>query len=92
MYNFIALAKTVLSLLPVIIQTVQAIESALPAQGQGAAKLELVKNTLQATFTTANDTVGTFEGLWNTLQPVVTSVVTFMNNTGVFKKSGDSPK
>jgi hypothetical protein len=87
MVNFIALAKTVLSLLPVIIQAVQAVEAALPAQGQGAAKLELVKSTLQAAFATATDAVGTFEGLWSTLQPVVSSVVAFMNSTGIFKKS-----
>ena len=78
--------KLILGLLPLILDTVKAIEAALPASGQGAAKLALVRETLQAGFQVATDSVATFEQVWPAIERVIGSVVGLFNRVGVFQK------
>lgn len=85
--NFLLAAKTILELLPAIINTVKTIEEAFPAGGSGKQKLELVRATLQATYDNVEDKVGQFDTLWKIIAPVVGSVVTFANSVGLFKKT-----
>ena len=85
--NFLQTVKTVLSLLPLIIQAIQSLEAAVPATGQGAAKLEAIKATLQAAYQGANDAMGSFEQLWPVIQASISSLVGLFNSTGVFKKT-----
>ena len=84
--NLLVAAKTILGLLPAIIDAVKAIEAAFPEGGKGQAKLELVKTTLQTAYDYAEDKVGSFDAVWKMVQPVVGAVVAFANNTGLFKK------
>ena len=84
--QYLAIIKLVLSLLPLIIDAVKAIESAFPASGQGAAKLALIKETIQQAYDAGNGAVAKFDEVWPTLQKTVASVVAFMNSTGAFKK------
>lgn len=86
MANFVATVKLVLSLLPLILDVVKAVEVALPQAGQGAQKLALVRTTLQAAFTVAGDAVASFEQVWPALEKTVGAVVGLFNSTGVFKK------
>lgn len=86
MANFVATVKLVLSLLPLILDVVKAVEAALPQAGQGAQKLALVRTTLQAAFTVAGDAVASFEQVWPALEKTVGAVVGLFNSTGVFKK------
>ena len=78
--------KLILGLLPLIIDTVKAIEAALPQAGQGAAKLALVRETLQAGFQVATDSVATFEQVWPAIERVIGSVVGLFNRAGVFQR------
>lgn len=84
--QFMSIVKTILSLLPAIIQAVQAIEQALPAGGNGAAKLDLIKNALQSAYSVSNDVVGSFEQIWPAISGTVAAVVALFNSTGLFKK------
>ena len=84
----ISTIKLILSLLPLIIDAVRAIEAALPATGQGAAKLQLIRETLQAGFSTAGDAVAAFEQAWPAIERVVGAVVGLFNRAGVFDKRG----
>jgi hypothetical protein len=86
MANVIAIIKLVLSLVPVILETVKAVEAALPQSGQGAAKLALVRTTVQAAFDVAGNAVATFEQVWPALEKTIGAVVGLFNTTGVFKK------
>ena len=86
MANYIAIIKLVLSLLPLILDTVKAVEAALPQSGQGAQKLALVRVTLQAAFDAAGNAVASFEQVWPALEKTIAAVVGVFNTAGVFKK------
>lgn len=78
--------KLVLSLLPMILDVVRAIEAALPDGGKGEQKLALVRQAIEAGCSVATDTVGTFEAMWPALEKTVTAVVAMFNAVGAFKK------
>jgi hypothetical protein len=84
--QFLTILKTILTLLPLLIEAVKAIEAAVPQGGQGAAKLDLIRQTLQAGYEVASDATVKFEAIWPALQSVIGSVVTLFNATGAFKK------
>jgi hypothetical protein len=84
--NFLNAVKTVLGMLPALIEAIKAIEFAFPEGGKGAQKLELVRNILASTYTFAEDTVAQFETVWKMLVPVIASIVSFANTIGAFKK------
>lgn len=84
--QYLAIIKTLLSLLPLIIQVVQAIEAAIPESGAGKAKLELVKATIQSGYTAASDTVASFEAIWPAISSTVSAVVSTFNALGKFNK------
>ena len=86
MSNFVAIVKLVVSLLPTLIEAVKAIEAALPAQGQGAQKLALVRETLAAAFSIGGDAVASFEQVWPALEKTVNAIVGMFNRTGSFTK------
>jgi hypothetical protein len=86
MTQVLTMIKLVLSLLPVVIQTIQGIEQVLPATGQGAVKRDLVKSALQSTYNAVDSSMPIFEDLWNKLSPVVDGIVTIFNTAGIFKK------
>lgn len=84
--QFLSAVKLILSLLPMIIQVVQAIEAALPASGQGATKLAMIKEVLQSAYSTATDVTATFETVWPALEGTIKAVVSMFNSAGAFKK------
>lgn len=86
MANFLVTVKLVLSLLPLILDAVKAVEAALPQSGQGAQKLALVRTTLQAAFDVAGDAVTSFEQIWPALEKTIGAVVGLFNSAGIFKK------
>lgn len=70
--------KMILRLLPVLIEVIKTVEQALPEPGQGAVKLEVVKQIL-----TAFD-----EGvaaIWPAVNKTISAIVAAMNLTGAFK-------
>jgi hypothetical protein len=77
----IAIIKLLVQLLPVIIEAVRAIEAALPASGQGAAKLAILRETLGGAFELASDLGIQFERAWPAIERTVGAVVALMNKT-----------
>lgn len=67
----------VLQIIPALIQTIQAIEQAIPVQGQGKAKLAAVIEIMQ----TVNDAVKALP-----LEAIIGTIVKLFNATGAFKK------
>lgn len=84
--SYLAYIKLILSLLPLILEVVSAIEKSLPQSGQGAAKLALVKNAIQAAYDASKDATAKFDEIWPTIQKVVESTVALFNTTGKFLK------
>lgn len=84
--QFLTIIKTVLALLPVILETVRAIETALPGSGQGAQKLALVRAAVEAAFGVVKDATTSFDVIWPALEKIVASAVGLFNSNGLFKK------
>lgn len=84
--QYLTIIKTVLSLLPVILEVVRAIETALPEGGQGAQKLALIRNALAAAFSAAGDAAVSFDAIWPALEKTVAAVVGLFNSVGAFQK------
>lgn len=78
--------KIILSLLPLLIEAVRVVEAALPASGQGASKLTLVRATIEAGYTAAAEVTVKFEALWPALEKTVAAVVSTLNALGEFRK------
>jgi hypothetical protein len=85
--QFLTILKIFLSLIPLISEAVKTVEAALPFNGVGQQKLEMVRQTLDASYKAASDMTVPFEALWNLAQPLITSMVAVYNATGAFPRS-----
>lgn len=81
MGQVITILKLVVMLLPIMIQTIAAIEEAVPGQGAGEAKLAAVRVILQGAYETANNVQVSFDALWPALQKAISGLVTAFNAT-----------
>ena len=84
--QFLQAIKTVLTLLPLIIEAVRAVEAAMPGSGQGASKLALIRQAVQATYDLVADATPQFEAVWPALEKTIAAVVATFNALGEFKK------
>jgi hypothetical protein len=84
--QFLTILKTIITLLPLVIQAISAVEEAFPGTKVGSAKLDTVKSVIQASYTTAKDVEIGFEDLWPALSSVIASIVKNFNLAGIFKK------
>ncbi len=97
--GFLQAIQLFLGLLPTIIETVKAVETAFPQPGSGAQKLDLVLSTVQAAAATVPEVVAAtgetkaavqakdVPALTAGLTHVIGAVVSFFNAAGIFKKS-----
>lgn len=84
--QILQLIKLLLSILPLIIEVVQAIETALPQGTKGQTKLALVQDTVKTAYDAVNQTSTTYEQVSPLVTQIVSNVVSTFNDTGVFKK------
>jgi hypothetical protein len=84
--QIIQIARLALALLPLLIEAIKAVEEALPGQGQGEAKLAMVRGVLQTAYQTGTDLTVSFEQVWPALSASATAVVAAYNKTGAFAK------
>ena len=84
--QYIIIIRTVLALLPTIIDAIKALEGAFPVAGPGAAKLAALRSIIEAAYNTVADATLSFEKLWPALQSSIGAVVCLANATGLFKK------
>lgn len=85
-----AIALVIRQLLGLVIDTIQLAEQAIPASGQGASKLALVKATIAAAVDKIEGLSVTFEEIWPRLAGIVAAWVTLFNSVGAFRK-GPAP-
>lgn len=79
---FIETARLIISLLPLLIQVIKAVEEAIPGQGKGEAKLAAVRSMLEAASEAAGNTVDEFERLWPAIQRTIGALVDAFNKAG----------
>lgn len=77
--NWLEKITAVLKLLPAIIEAVKAIENLVSDTGQGAAKLQAIREILEAVSSQS-------AALWPEIQKVIAIIVALANKTGVFPK------
>lgn len=87
MSKLIAIIKIIAQLLPTIIEAIKAIEAAVPASGQGAQKLALVRELIEAAFEAVQDAGVTFGEVWPAIQRLIAKLVGLFNSTGIFNKA-----
>jgi hypothetical protein len=81
-------------LLPLLLECVRAVESAIPVPGQGKRKLDFVLDTLKAAYDGSVELRGrfTWEGLVAVVLPLITRIVNFHNELGLFQHQSGEPK
>ena len=84
--KYVALVKLILSLLPVLVEAIRAVEDAIPGEGKGELKLAAIRVVLESAYAVSTDAVGRFDDLWPALQSTIAGIVTALNKAGVFKK------
>lgn len=74
------IAKTVLTLFPLLLETIFALEKYIPKDKVGDIKLDVIKQVLILTN-------AAFADLWPIFEKIVAVVVKAFNTTGVFTKN-----
>ena len=83
---FFEILRLVISLVPLLIQAIKAVEAAIPDSGKGGEKLELIRGMVESSYESSNKLVGSFEALWPAVSGTIKAIVSAFNNTGTFKK------
>jgi hypothetical protein len=76
--NALATLKMIIDLLPLVIQTIKAVEDAIPGTGKGEAKLTMVRGVLESVD------LGT-ASIWPAIEKVIAAIVATFNKIGEFK-------
>lgn len=80
------IAKTVISLIPLVVQAIQVVEAAIPGKGKGEQKLSMVRSIIEEVYDEADDLIEPFEAIWTRLSRLVSRFVVIFNGDGTFKK------
>lgn len=84
--SYITIIKTLLVLLPSIIDAVKAVEAAFPGSGYGMAKLSVVRSAIESAYDVISDSTVSFDQLWPAVSGIIGKFVAVANSTGLFKK------
>lgn len=74
--TFFTILKTLASLLPLLLQIINSLETALPETGNGPKKLSALKTIVQSAYSVATDTGVAFEKIWPVIEVAVSGLVT----------------
>ena len=79
----------ILKLLPVVLEAVRAVESAIPLPGQGTKKLDLILEVLKSAYDASSDLAKEFswQKLVSIVVPMIARIVDLHNELGLFTKS-----
>lgn len=83
--KLLSIIRTIVALLPALIEAIKAAEAAIPGNGKGEQKLVLVRGMLQAAYEAATDVENTFEEVWPALNKTINTVVASLKAAGLFK-------
>lgn len=86
MEKFLLVMRLLVQLLPVLIDIIKTVETAIPGAGKGEQKLAMVREMMEAAYSYAGIAAVKFDEVWPTIQRLITSIVTTYNSVGIFKK------
>lgn len=84
--QYLQIAQLILSLFPLLIKTIAAIEEAIPGKGAGEEKLAMVRGAIEATYEVGSKAIVPFAELWPALETAINGIVAGFNATKTFKK------
>lgn len=84
-------AQAWLQLFPLIVGFVRSIETMMPEEGQGTAKIGMLRIALSNAYEGFGNILGTLDEIWPRVQVMVTSLVDLFNKTGLFNKTKKAP-
>jgi len=84
MAQLIAILKVVLSIIPVIIEAIKALEKAFPVAGLGAEKIAIIRMAFEEVYGTVNETMPPLEKVWAGIARLISALVALFNKTGGF--------
>jgi len=84
----------ILKLLPVVLEAVRAVESAIPLPGQGTKKLDLILEVLKSAYDASSALAKEFswQKLVSIVVPMIARIVDLHNELGLFTKSPEPAK
>ena len=85
--KLLTVLRIVVSMLPMIIQAIKAVEEAIPGKGEGELKLALVRGLLETAYSVATDVEVSFEEVWPVLLKTITAIVGAFNKSGTFGRN-----
>lgn len=83
--NTLTIGLTLLKLVPLVAEAVRNAEELDSTPGNGPEKLTLVKAIVKELYDKSSPTIP-FEQIVGTLENIIKAIVTFYNNTKLFKK------
>ena len=80
-------------LLPLVLEVVRSVEAAIPLRGHGKKKLDFVLDILKTAYEGSVEMRGQFawEGLVAIVLPMITRIVDFHNELGLFQHQPEEP-
>jgi hypothetical protein len=87
--RFLEIVRLIASLLPTLIEIIQAVEEAIPESGKGQDKLAMVRELLEVAHKSTGDLGQSFAEIWPIVAEVIDRIVALFNKTGVFSSASD---
>jgi hypothetical protein len=84
--KFLSILKLIVSILPLLIDAIKAVEEAIPGVGKGEAKLAAVRSVMESSYQISTDVQADFQEVWPVMENTVGGIVKGFNAAGVFKK------
>lgn len=84
--QLINILRLIVTILPLLIDTIKIVEEAIPGSGKGEAKLTAVRGVVESAYKASTDAVPAFESVWPVLQKSIGAIVDGFNSAGNFKK------
>lgn len=79
--NAIAILSAIRTLLPLVVQLVDALEAAMPQPGQGSKKLDAARSILQTAVADMQGIGATFDAIWPALSAIIATRVAIAKAT-----------
>jgi len=86
--NVLSTVQAAGAMIPIMIQTIKAVEEAIPGEGKGEQKLAMVRGLLESVYSVGGASVTAFAVIWPALETAIEKSVKIFNAVGAFKKLG----
>lgn len=86
MWHYLKIVQLAVSMIPLLIEAIKAVEAAVPGQGRGEQKLALIRELLESAHRTTQGMDVAFAELWPVLQALIDRLVATYNADGTLAR------